>query len=196
MNSKIKNILLFTLTIVLVTFQANAMSCWSGSGMGSGSSGMGSGRGESNNDNMQYYSQSRQNQNNTESFFTDLQYDLNLSEKQMKALNEIRADYQKEKIRKEAAIYKIDEYISATETRKDVNMGEVKKKVDEMEKLQKDLKWEYIETVEKAKKVLTDEQINLLSPRSTNTNSTTMNPDIPGMNENMGSHMGNMGNGM
>ncbi|MBI5376879.1 MAG: hypothetical protein HZA77_15715 [Candidatus Schekmanbacteria bacterium] len=186
MNSNIKNIL-FTLTIVLLSFQANAMSCWSGSGMGSG-------RGESYNDNMrnmQNYSQSRKSQSNTESFFTDLQYELNLSEKQMKALNEIRAEYEKEKSSKESDIYKIDESLNDMETRKDVNMSEVKKKVDELERLQKDLKWEYIETVEKAKKVLTDEQINLLSLRSTNTNSTTMNSGMPGMNENMGSHMDN-----
>ncbi len=49
------------------------------------------------------------------------------------------------------------------EIQKKINMNEIKKTVDEIEKLRKEIRLNYINTNEQAKKLLTDEQLDKLS---------------------------------
>ncbi|OGL40803.1 MAG: hypothetical protein A3C43_00590 [Candidatus Schekmanbacteria bacterium RIFCSPHIGHO2_02_FULL_38_11] len=96
-------------------------------------------------------------------FYLDLREELNLSEFQIKALDEIGKEYENERAKKALSTDKLERELAMLQMQKGADMEEIKKKVDEMENLRKEIRWDYIKSVERAKKLLTDEQLDRLS---------------------------------
>ena len=159
MRRKIVFLLVLISSIVFFTLPVQAMMCWDDM-MGWFGGGHKRG-GEQQRDANQQSQQPGRSAN--EGFYLDLKDELNLSESQIKGLDEIGKEYENEKAKKASSINKIERELAMLQTKRDVDMDVIKKKVDEVENLRKEMRLDYIKSVERAKKLLTDEQLNSLS---------------------------------
>ena len=106
--------------------------------------------------------------NTDEWFFTGMKDELNLSESQIKGIEGIRREYENEKARKGLTIGSIEGELAALQAKRNPDIGEIKTKLDEVENLRKETRLDYIRSVEQAKKLMTDEQIDMLSKNGKN----------------------------
>ena len=101
---------------------------------------------------------------------------LDLSSEQVKDLERLRNDFEKESIRKEAAIrvakLELREFLDA----QPVDMTKVEAKVREIERLRADLRFARIRTVQKAKEQLSVEQRQKLEELLADSQFTLFNP--------------------
>ena len=92
--------------------------------------------------------------------YLEFREELNLSEQQMSDLESILSSLRKDEIRREAdlqiAEVELDEFLRAEK----VDLSKVKSKLEEIGKLQANLKFLHIKAKEDGKKVLTEEQLN------------------------------------
>ena len=105
----------------------------------------------------------KQDENLKGRFYVDLKDELDLTNAQIDALNELGREYENERAKKASNIDNMEREFAMLQTQKDADMDEIKKRVDEIENLRKEIRWNYIKSVEKAKKLLTNEQLDRLS---------------------------------
>jgi Spy/CpxP family protein refolding chaperone len=84
--------------------------------------------------------------------------DLGLSEAQVSALERLRADFQREAIRRDADLRVAETDLRALLASEPVDMGRVEAKVREIERLRADLRLARIRTIEQGKGQLSIEQ--------------------------------------
>ena len=151
--------LLFVISgIVIFTFPVQAMMCWDDM-MGW----FGGGKGHKQGEEMQKGTYSKPNESLEGRFYVDLKDELDLTNVQVKALDEIGREYESKKAKKVSTIDKIEGELVVLQAKRNPDMEEIKKRVDETENLRKEIRWNYIKSVEKAKKLLTNEQLDRLS---------------------------------
>lgn len=83
---------------------------------------------------------------------------LGLSEDQVRRMEQLRTDFEKESIRKEADIRVADMDLDTLLDADKLDMAKVEAKIRETEKLRADLRLARIRTIEKAKELLTPDQ--------------------------------------
>jgi len=159
MNKKVVFLLFVISSIVIFIQPIQAMMCWDD--MMGWFGGKGHKHGGETQKEEEVYQPQRENLEGK--FYVDLKNELDLTNSQVKALDELGKEYEKEKVKKASNVDKMEKELAMLQTKRDADMDEIKKKIDEIENLRKEMRWDYVNAVERAKKLLTDEQLDRLS---------------------------------
>lgn len=157
MYKKIVFLLVLIPSIVIFTLPAQAMMCWDDM------VGMFGGKNHMNNEETQKQAYQKPMGSLEGRFYVDLKDELALTNAQVKALDELGREYENKKSKKVSTVDKRESELAMLQTKRNVDMDEIKKKVDEIENLRKEMRLNYVNTNEQAKKLLTDEQLDRLS---------------------------------
>jgi hypothetical protein len=101
---------------------------------------------------------------------------LGLSDDQVRRMEQLRTDFEKESIRKEADLRVAEMDLEALLDAPSVEMGKAEAKVREIEKTRADLRIARIRTIEKAKELLTPDQRKKLREILTEPGSSPVSP--------------------